>query len=586
MKLETKSFGSKVARRIIFLFFICAVLPIAALALASFGEIADQLYKQSRNRLQQECKSVGMSIYERLWLLKGEMSLVASHLTVLTSSGNNPLSKPFIENLKGQFTDLFLFMDETTFLSLMGNIKKPSRLKLSMGEKAHLETGRALLRVETSPNSPAEVLMIIAIDPVKTGRRLLVGKVNGSFLWGGAKEKPPVSEVMVLDSSGTVLFSSFSGNVSFPIDISRKMKKSHAGHFELKYEEEPYLNSYWTVFLQPNFFYKEWKVVLSELKENVYGPMKNFGRVFPFIVILSLGVVFLLSIGQIRKNLGHIAVLKEATAEIAKGGFGHKVDIKSGDEFETLGEAFNEMSRKLKESQTLLIQGEKMRTIGEMGAGILHEVRQPIGLIYPLLQLLLMDQTSKQGKERIKTVLSAVERLNGILGKFKLFSGRSEEKMEYLSIKHVIAQVYMLLEHQFKLKEIQCNIQSEEVLPAIFGDSQRLQQVFTNLLLNAVDALESKKNGKRSINIRIYTSEQKVAVQVEDNGVGMSKEVQERIFDPFFTTKSPEKGTGLGLAIVGTILHEHNATIELQSQVRKGTTFTIIFPAASENKNK
>jgi signal transduction histidine kinase len=72
---------------------------------------------------------------------------------------------------------------------------------------------------------------------------------------------------------------------------------------------------------------------------------------------------------------------------------------------------------------------------------------------------------------------------------------------------------------------------------------------------------------------------------VEDNGIGMSKDIQERVFDPFFTTKSPEKGTGLGLAIVGTILHEHNATIELQSEFKKGTTFTIIFPTASERNN-
>jgi signal transduction histidine kinase len=137
------------------------------------------------------------------------------------------------------------------------------------------------------------------------------------------------------------------------------------------------------------------------------------------------------------------------------------------------------------------------------------------------------------------------------------------------------------MEHQMRKNGVQCVTEKTEGLPFIVGDNNGLQQVFINLLTNAIDALEHEGHENSLLTIRTYSSNGKVCVDFEDNGPGIPKEVQTRMFDPFFTTKSAEKGTGLGLAISQSILHKHDAQIEVESEEGSGTRFTISFPISS-----
>jgi len=289
-------------------------------------------------------------------------------------------------------------------------------------------------------------------------------------------------------------------------------------------------------------------------------------------------VVFILSSGLIRKSMMPIEILKEATQKVAQGGFGHRAQIRSGDEFESLGDSFNEMSRKLEESQRLLVQTAKMSTIGQMAAGIIHEVKQPLTAISGLIQLSLMDESSEKKRQRLETALGAVDRLDGILMRFKSFSYKGQGTMEKISMGDIIDRVFKLFEHQFTMKRITCTIEIPQQIPSIQGDQEGLQQVLSNLLINSVHALETKEDGERTIRVGLSSSDDTLVVEVEDSGCGIPAEAQPRIFDPFFTTKGPEKGTGLGMAIVESILHQHHASIKLQSEVGVGTKFTISFP--------
>ena len=230
----------------------------------------------------------------------------------------------------------------------------------------------------------------------------------------------------------------------------------------------------------------------------------------------------------------------------------------------------------------MLIQAAKLGTMGQMAAGIIHEIKQPLTAIYGHLQLFMMEEPTGDSRKRLDASLKAVERLNGILTRFKSFSHMSEETMENVSVTQVIDQVYNLLEHQFNMKQIRCIIENKESLPFILGDNNGLQQVFSNLLINAVHALEDKQDDQRIITIKAYSFEDKVFVEVEDNGCGIPKEIKKRIFDPFFTTKSAEKGTGLGMAIIESILHKHHDRISVESEIGFGTKFTIAFPALAE----
>ncbi|MGD9366548.1 MAG: HAMP domain-containing sensor histidine kinase [Desulfobacteraceae bacterium] len=113
----------------------------------------------------------------------------------------------------------------------------------------------------------------------------------------------------------------------------------------------------------------------------------------------------------------------------------------------------------------------------------------------------------------------------------------------------------------------------------MYGDKNGLQQVFLNLINNAVDALEEKQKDERKIRIHATSNGDSVHIEIADNGCGIPEEVKQSIFDPFFTTKGEDKGTGLGLSIIGTILQKHNASIQLTSDVNQGTCFSISIPA-------
>jgi two-component system NtrC family sensor kinase len=222
-----------------------------------------------------------------------------------------------------------------------------------------------------------------------------------------------------------------------------------------------------------------------------------------------------------------------------------------------------------------------MSTVGQMSAGSVHEIKQPLTAIQGHLQLALMENPSGNHAERLTKIMEAVERLNGLLLKFKSFSYMSEENMEHLSMRGVVDQVHELLGHHLVMKEIHCMIEHEEHLPYILGDNDSLQQVITNLLINSIDALEDNTADDRRIIIGTHSSRDTVYLEIEDNGCGIPQEVMQRIFDPFFTTKSADQGTGLGMAIVQSILQKHEATIDVQSEVGKGTRFIIGFPAVS-----
>ena len=152
--------------------------------------------------------------------------------------------------------------------------------------------------------------------------------------------------------------------------------------------------------------------------------------------------------------------------------------------------------------------------------------------------------------------------------------------MKSLSLVEVIDNVLNLFEHELKQKNIHCVVESEDGLPPILGDSDGLQQVVSNLLMNAMHALEEKQDDQRRITIKAYSLEDNVFLEINDNGCGIPEEDRERIFDPFFTTKGPDKGTGLGMAIIESVIHKHRARIKLESEVGIGTKFRIVFPGS------
>jgi C4-dicarboxylate-specific signal transduction histidine kinase len=177
-----------------------------------------------------------------------------------------------------------------------------------------------------------------------------------------------------------------------------------------------------------------------------------------------------------------------------------------------------------------------------------------------------------------------VQRASGIIQHMRDFSRQSEVVRTRLNINNPIRDVFKVLGHQLEVHEVALDLDLVEDLPPIYADHNRLEQVFINLVTNAVDAMDAKAAGAESgavekrLVIRSALENGQVKVTVSDTGTGMSKELQEKIFEPFFTTKEVGKGTGLGVSISYGIVKDYDGVIEVQSREGEGTTFKLRFP--------
>ena len=574
--LELKSFRTKVARRIFTLYILCAILPVLALATVSYIIVKDQLQVQSQKRLRREAKALGLSIYGKLSLLSAEMKILCSNLDHYTSGEKRNSAQDLTAQWGERFTSLGVIKPGGGYDALLGD--KRQAPTFSDPETRHIRSGKVLLLDEAVKGKRPRLLLFLGASPEHAKQGILMAEIKGSSFWEVAEGRPPLSEFAVLGPTKKALFSTSPIPPTVLGEVQNRAADTHSGYFKWEQRDGTIYASYWALFLEANYHTPQWVIVLGEPEEIVFGPMSSFKMYFPLILFLSLGMVLLVSINSIRKSMGPIEILKEATQKVAEGDFGHVVEIDTGDEFENLGDSFNGMSKRLEETQHLLARTAKMSTMGQMAAGIFHEVKQPLSAISGLLQLSLGEDRSEKEKKRLKTVMLAVNRLNTILESFKSFSRTSEEKYEGIFIHLVLDQIVELFRHQLKGKGIECIYEKAKSMHPVLGDDQSLQQVFSNLIMNAADALEEKGDKKRAIRIAIFEKTDDVIVEIEDNGSGIPEEVREKLFDPFFSTKDPDKGTGLGMSIVESILHRHNAMIDLYSEVDVGTKFTLTFP--------
>ena len=243
--------------------------------------------------------------------------------------------------------------------------------------------------------------------------------------------------------------------------------------------------------------------------------------------------------------------------------------------------------------ETQLIQVSKMTTLGLMAAGMAHEINQPLNVIQIcadfFLKMLNKGQPINDDELRsmANDIVANVERATGIIRHVRDFARQSEVAKSEVNINNPINDVFKVLGHQLKVHQIVLGLELDRNIPSILADHNRLEQVFINLVNNAIDAMDEKaeqpefKNMEKRLTIRTSSSAGRVIATVEDNGVGMTEEVQQQFFEPFFTTKKIGKGTGLGGSISYGIVKDYEGTIAVQSEPGQGTTFTLSFPAVN-----
>lgn len=580
MQIDRAFLTSKVAQRIFVLFLLCALLPLVILAVVTSNAVDSQLSEQAIKRLNQNCKVKGLEIYNNLRALEAELEIFRSSVSGETGLRYRPNHYSSGKSGSGGFKTLTLIAGDQKEAYVQGGF--PEGFKLTPEELDHMKTGRSLLLVRQGAKGPPKIFMASLVKTNRLHEALVLGEVEPNYVWGMESEDDLIYDMplFVLGPKNEMLLS-FPRDLQMAKDIASAISTSPvAGIIEYDFKGERYLFGYWRLFLKFHFFMPGWTIVMSQARSTVLAPVAYFKKFFFLFALLTFLVVCLLSVVLIRKSLVPIETLRKGTEKIANGEFGFEVEIRSGDEFESLGRDFNEMSKKLKKGRAMLVQSAKMGAVGQMASGVVHEIGQPLTSISGLIDILGLDKPTDAGKRRLDLMKKEMERLTNIISRFKNFARVSEQTMKPLSLNEVVEATHALLEHQLQMKGVYWNVEKKEDLPSILGDRNSLQQVLINLIINSMDALEGKKDEKPTVTVRTYSENGKVCVEVKDNGSGIPKEIQEKIFDPFFTTKGPEKGTGLGLAIIASILHQHRAGISLQSEVGKGTQFKVSFPAA------
>ena len=236
-----------------------------------------------------------------------------------------------------------------------------------------------------------------------------------------------------------------------------------------------------------------------------------------------------------------------------------------------------------KKMEQQLLQADRLASLGELSAGVAHEVNNPLGMILGYTQLLLRNEPENtQDFQDLKIIEKHARNCKTIVEDLLKFARNAETKKGALQVNDLLCQVISVVEHQFKLDNVTIETKLDAFIPGLCADGEKLKQVFMNLLMNAKQAMEGQ--GHIQISTDYRSSRNEVAVVVEDTGSGIPADIIKKIFDPFFTTKSTGEGTGLGLSVSYGIIKDHLGEIEVQSTPGKGSTFTITFPVTLDEE--
>ncbi|NDI34898.1 sensor histidine kinase [Chengkuizengella sediminis] len=300
---------------------------------------------------------------------------------------------------------------------------------------------------------------------------------------------------------------------------------------------------------------------------------------FNFIILMSaIGIIIFSSYifaGFIVEPLQKILLNLH---DISNGKFGVQVEVNRKDELGILSERVNLLSLNLKkyqQSEEMLIKSEKLSVVGQLAAGVAHEIRNPLTSLIGFLNLI------KHGKEMNKEVLevmtSELHRIELILSELLVLAKPQEITYKHKNIHNILKDVLTLIEIQATQNNVKIQLDIEEKVPFIDCDENQLKQVFINLLKNAIEAMPS--GGNIFIFVKMNEDE-KVLISIQDDGCGMNEEEVCKLGEPFFTSK--EEGTGLGFMLSEKMIHNHKGSMHIHSIKDVGTSVDIILPLTQD----
>ena len=308
-------------------------------------------------------------------------------------------------------------------------------------------------------------------------------------------------------------------------------------------------------------------------------------------LLLFIGFVFLLHRQISTEITGSVGYVARALREVQEGNLKPDLNHRTGPEFRrlldgigTMAAALRQNQKALRQSRESLQQAARMSSLGEMAAGLAHELNNPLAGIEGFIHLLIHKKQSPEKAGRyLEGIYKSTIRMKKLVTHLRSFSRKNhEEDWETFNLRQTLDDSLMLLEQPLDRLKINVLRQVADDLPDVFGNPALMESVLQNFLINSRDAFLHLADGRdKYISIRIEaTGDGQIRIVYEDNAGGIPAEALEHVFDPFFTTKEKGKGTGLGLAITKGIITEHKGQIELRNEPGQGVTFTVRLPVA------
>ena len=325
--------------------------------------------------------------------------------------------------------------------------------------------------------------------------------------------------------------------------------------------------------------------------EEEFTDMRN-RTLWTFLGITFIGIIFSFIISYFLGNsiVKQIKYLVSASSTLASGNLDQHVEIQSKDEIGELATTFNLMAKSIKKrdqqlkefTQKKIMESERLAIVGQLAAGVAHEINNPLGSILIYSNLLLEDiEENNQMKENLQNIVEQTTRCKEIVRGLLDFSRATKTEMQIYDIHLVVENVLSLVQNQSLFQNVHIIKNFNPKIPEILFDKAKIQQVFLNILLNAVESMNGK--GELKIETDLSADKEFVEIKFSDTGCGISKEDIKRLFEPFFSAREDGHGTGLGLSISYGIIKKHKGNIKVQSKLRKGSTFTISLPIEEQN---
>jgi len=312
---------------------------------------------------------------------------------------------------------------------------------------------------------------------------------------------------------------------------------------------------------------------------------------YDFFGFLILIILFIVAVTYFHHRFFQkpFSVIKAGLQDIQRGKLDTRIEVNTRGELNYLAENINAMSASLLKAQEELKNMHKKQlervsqlvTVGELAAGVAHEIKNPISGIKNALEILKYQISELQDNDIYQEMIVQADRVLKTIQDLLFFARPRTPEMKWMDIHLVLDQTINLHSRHLNSKNLVLEKQYDRNMPQIQADSELMKQVFANIIINAVHATESTEDGKIVIKTSFEEKNDQIMVIIKDNGYGIPPENLRKIFTPFFTTKA--KGTGLGLSLSRSIIMNHHGEIYVNSEPGKGTEFVIWLPIVQEN---